>query len=73
MQKTICVFGRQWEADLAIALLRDRGFHPAAPAVSPHITFGGTDITYQVKLPEEEVSTARNVLSEGGYRRHIMG
>ena len=71
MTKTIGTFGRQWEADLAIALLRENGLHPADLRTTAHATFAGGESAYYVAVPEDEAREAISLLKAQGYGRNV--
>ena len=72
MNKTVATFGTQWEADLAIVLLRQNGLHPDDLATSPHVTFAGADQTYRVTVPEGETEDATELLEAQGYDGNVI-
>ncbi len=71
MLKPICKFQTQWEAGLAIAFLRQNGFHPIDLEVWPHIGFAGVEQTYSVKIPEHEFVEAAELLRKSGYEKAL--
>ena len=50
------------EADLLILMLRSAGFHPLDLVTYGHFSMGGSDISFQVRLPTEEVAEAQRFL-----------
>jgi hypothetical protein len=71
MLRVICKFQKQWEGGLAIALLRQNGFHPIDLEVWPHITFAGAEQTYSVKIPDYEFDEAAEFLIRSGYEKAL--
>ena len=71
MLKILFKFQTQWEANLAIAFLRQNGFHPIDLEVWPHITFAGAEQTYSVKIPEHEYEEAAEVSRKSGYEKAL--
>ena len=54
------------EAEIVIALLRANGIHPSDLEMSPRIGFAGADLWYHVRVPLEEVESAKEVLNSKG-------
>ena len=71
MSKTIGSFGRMWEADLAIALLRDNEFHPDDLLTFSRTGLGGAESFFYVVVPDTEVQAAVQVLKDNGYGQNI--
>jgi hypothetical protein len=71
MLKIIFKFRTQWEANLAIAFLRQNGFHPIDLEVWPYITFAGAEQAYSVKIPEQEYEEAAELSRRGGYDKAL--
>ena len=71
--RTIGAFARQWEADLAIAWLREQGLHPADLQVFSHASTGaGADQVYRVTVPEGEAAAAVALLEAQGYGKNVV-
>ena len=68
MDRTICSFWKQSEADVAISLLRGHGLHPADLRTSPHVSHWGADQTFCVTIPEEEADEAIALLETQGIQ-----
>jgi hypothetical protein len=63
------------EAEIIISLLRANGIHPLDLEMSPRIGFAGADLFYHVRVPQEEVEAAKQVLNsndpiDDGLRGH---
>lgn len=71
MFKTIGAFVKQWEADLAIALLRENGLHPADLQPFAHAGLGLGE-AFGVMVPEEEADAAVALLEENGYGQNVV-
>jgi hypothetical protein len=71
MIRTIGTFGKQVDADLAIALLRGNGFHPPDLRTSPHATLFGAEQAYYVTVPESEAKQAIDLLEAEGYEKNV--
>ncbi len=71
MLKILFKFQTQWEANLAIAFLRQNGFHPIDLEIWPHITFAGAGQTYAVKIPEHEYGKATDLSKQSGYEKAL--
>jgi len=69
--KILFKFQTQWEANLAIAFLRQNGFHPIDLAVWPHIAFAGAKQTYSVKILEREFEQAAELSRTSGYEKAL--
>jgi hypothetical protein len=52
------------EADLFVMALRNAGFHPLDPDTAGHFSIGGADIAFKVRIPTEELDSARTFLAE---------
>lgn len=73
MARTIGAFVKQWEADLAIGLLREHGFHPPDLRTFSHVTHGvGAGQAYCVTVPEAEADAAVVLLEELGYGKNVV-
>ena len=71
MLQTVASFGRQWEADLAIAFLRENGLHPGDLQIFSHATLAGAEAAYYVVVPAGEAEAARTLLAGNGYGNHL--
>jgi len=71
INKTIGAWNAQWEADLVISLLRERGFHASDLETSPNLIIAGPEHTYRVNVPEDEVEDATALLRENGYEKNL--
>ena len=73
MTKTVGSFVKQWEADLAIALLRGNGLHPDDLRTFSHVTHGvGAGQEYCVTIPETEAEAAVALLEAEGYGKSAV-
>jgi hypothetical protein len=52
------------EADLCVMALRNAGFHPLDLDTAGHFSIGGADIAFKVRVPTEELESARAFLSD---------
>lgn len=71
MLRTVASFGRQWEADLAIAFLRENDLHPGDLQTFSHATLAGAEGSYYVVVPTGEAAAARTLLADNGYGNHL--
>lgn len=71
MIKAIGTFGKQWEADLAIALLKENALHPADLQTFSHATLAGAEQAYHVSVPEGEVQEAVALLKAHGHEQNV--
>ena len=53
----------QTEAGLLISILQESGLHPLELGTSGHYSLGGAEIDYSVKVPSDEATVAREILS----------
>lgn len=54
------------------SLLGAEGLHPMPISVAPHISLAGVDQGYDIKVPKAEVSSATELLTQGGYERLLV-
>lgn len=71
MVKTIGTFGKQWDADLAIAVLSQNGLHPDDLRTASHVTIAGAEQAYYVTVPESEAEAAVALLKANGYEKNV--
>ena len=59
---TVCTARTQIEAGLLASILKQAGLHPLEVSTSGHISIGGAEIDYSLRVPTEELTEAREVL-----------
>ena len=54
------------QADMLITFLRNEGLHPVDINTSAHFSLAGAEIDFPIKVPTEELESARELLSAYG-------
>ena len=71
MHKRICSFQNQAIACMVESMLRDVGFHPEPVALAGHISVAGAEQWYYLRVPVDEITAAREYLTDTGYESSL--
>lgn len=72
MITTIASFPTSWEADIAIAMLRENGLHPFDLQSASHIKIAGAEQVYYITIPDFEAEAAAEYLISNGCGNNVI-
>jgi hypothetical protein len=73
MDTKLCSIREQPIAGMIENVLRGYGFHPRPLPITGNIAFAGTNLWYDIWVPEEEAENAREIVVQLGYSEALAG